>query len=99
MKIIFIIICICLNFIPAYGYSGAASRFAEQEYAKNNNCEKVKINIKKEYSVEYQQKIGETIVYGWGDIKVKGCKKKRITYVVLLDNLGKPCWSNIIFYK
>jgi hypothetical protein len=99
MKINFIIICICLNYIPVFAYSSAASKFAEQEYAKKNNCEKVKINMKKEYSTEYQQDTGKIIIYGWGDIKIKGCKKKKITYVVLLDNFGKPGWSSINFYK
>ena len=55
--------------------------------------------MKKEYSTEYQQDTGKIIIYGWGDIKIKGCKKKKITYVVLLDNFGKPGWSSINFYK
>jgi hypothetical protein len=84
--------------LPVFGYSSIASRFAESEYAKKNNCEKVCINMKKEYLTEYKQKNGETIVYGWGDMKIKGCKKRRITYVVLTDESGKPCWSSIIFY-
>ena len=99
MKIIFIIICICLNFIPVFAYSSTASKFAEHEYAKMQNCKKVHINMKKEYSAEYQQKNCTKIVYGYGDIKIKGCKKRRITYVVLFDESCKPCWSKINFYQ
>ena len=88
----------CFLVLPASAYSSNASKFAEMEYIKTNNCKKLQINMKKEYSTESQQKTGETIVYGWGDIKIKGCKKKRITYVVLYDNLGSPLWSKINFY-
>ena len=104
MKMFFTTICICLNFIPVFAYTSKASKFAEEEYAKKNNCKKVQINMKKEYSTEYKQKTGGTIVYGWGDMRGKcedkdRSKKCRITYVVLLGKDGKPCWSNIIFYK
>ncbi len=99
MKVLFLVLFFCFTILPIYSYSSEASKFAEREYAKKNNCEKVKINMKKEYSTEYQQDTGKIIIYGWGDIKIKGCKKKKITYVVLLDNFGKPGWSSINFYK
>ena len=100
----FTVIFICLNFTPVFAYSSKASKFAEREYAKTNNCKKVHINMKKEYSSEYQQKTGETIVYGWGDMRAKfkdkiRRKKCRITYVVLFDESCKPCWSKINFYQ
>jgi len=94
----------CFLVLPVFAYSSKASKFAETEYAKTNNCEKVYINIKKEYSAEYQQKTGETIIYGWGDMMGK-CrdkdrrKKCRITYVVLTDKSGNPYWSKINVYK
>ncbi len=103
MKNIFFVLLFCIFALPVSAYSGKASKFAAQEYAKKNNCKKVCINMKREYCLEQRLNICnlkvQKIIYGWGDIKVKGCKKKRITYVVLLDNSGKPCWSNIIFYK
>ena len=104
MKMFFTTICICLNFIPVFAYTSKASKFAEEEYAKKNNCKKVQINMKKEYSAEFQQKSGEKMVYGWGDMRCKckdkeGRKKCRITYVVFIDESGKPRWSSINFYQ
>ena len=75
MKMFFTTICICLNFIPVFAYTSKASKFYEEEYAKKNNCKKVQINMKKEYSAEFQQKSGEKMVYGWGDMRCK-CKDK-----------------------
>ncbi len=95
-----ILLIILLIFSPSvFAYSSKASKFAEAEYAKTNNREKVYINMKKECRAEYQQKNGQTIVFGYGDIKIKGCKKRRITYVVLYDESCKPSWSKINFYQ
>lgn len=98
MKVLFFLI-FCFFVLPVSAYSSKASKFAENEYAQNNKCEKVHINMKKEYSAEYQQKKGETIVYGWGDIRGKYIRKSRITYIVLTDKSGNPIWSKINFYQ
>ena len=60
--------------------------------------------MKNEYTNKYQQKAGETIVYGWGDMRGKckgkyGRNKCRVTYIVLYDKDGKPRWSSINFYQ
>ena len=82
-----------------YAGSTDASRYAEQQYAKQVGNPKVHINVKKEHTVEYQQKIGDQLVpaitYGWGDMKAIGEKKKRISYIILLDEECKPFWSFI----
>ena len=103
MKNLFVLF-LCFLVLPVFAYSSKASKFAETAYAKTNNGEKFYINMKKEYSIEYQQKPGETIVYGWGDMRGKyrgkyRRKKCRITYVVLTDKSGNPYWSKINVYK
>ena len=88
---------------PVSAYSSPASKFAESEYAKVNNCRKVHINMKKEYCDDYSLKTGERsitrVVYGWGDMKIKGCKKRKVTYCVLYDADNKPYWSSVNSYK
>ena len=57
--------------------------------------------MKKEYFDDYNLKTGERlitkIVYGWGDMKIKGCKKRRVTYIVMYDADSKPYWSSVNF--
>ena len=76
-----------------------ASKFVEAQYQKET-CTQAHITVKKEHTVEYQQKIGEQIVpaitYGYGDMKVKGCRKCRISYICLLDKDCTPMWSFIV---
>ncbi len=76
-----------------------ASKFAEEQYSKQTGNERVHITVKKEHTVEYQQKIGEqmipAITYGYGDMKAKKRKKCRITYICLLDENCNPIWSYI----
>lgn len=97
-KLVLFTVC-CLLLSAAYAGSTDASRFAEKEYAKQIGNPKVRINVKKEHTVEYQQKVGNQIVpavtYGYGDMKAKGEKKKQITYITLLDEECKPFWSFI----
>ena len=99
MKNVMFILFFFFIALPVSAYSSKASKFAEIEYAKTNNCEKVHINMKKEYTTESKQKNGQIIVYGWGDIRGKYIRKSRITYVVLMDKSGNPCWSKINFYQ
>ena len=75
------------------------SKFAEKNYASQNCLEKVHITVKKEYKEPFAQEIGDKfvpyIVYGFGDLKSKGHKKKRITYTCLLNMCLKPFWSDV----
>ena len=88
-------LCLCMNSV----FGTEASKFAEEQYSKQTGNEKVHITVKKEHTVEYQQKIGEqmipAITYGYGDMKAKKQKKCRITYICLLDENCKPIWSYI----
>lgn len=96
-SVLFLVCILC----PMVAYAGAtdASKFAEKQYANQIGNPKVSINVKKEHTIEYQQKIGgqkvHAITYGYGDMKAKDEKKKRITYITLLDDECKPFWSFI----
>lgn len=96
-KLVLFLLLMCVSSVYASTTDG--SRYAEQQYAKQIGNPKVHINVKKEHTVEYQQKIGEQIVpaitYGWGDMKAKNEKKKRVTYIILLNEECKPFWSFI----
>ncbi len=99
MKKLFLLIAFCIGMLSASA-STEASKFAEEQYSKQTGNEKVHITVKKEHTVEYQQKIGKqmipAITYGYGDMKAKKQKKCRITYICLLDEECKPMWSYII---
>ena len=98
-NLIFLLTC-CFLILPARAKSTNGSKFAELQYAEKQGFSKVHINVKKEHTDELQQKIGEqkipAITYGYGDLKVKGCKKCRVAYIVLLDCNCNPIWSYII---
>ena len=102
MKRALLILIFCLTTLSASSYTTDASKFSEEQYSLNNNCN-VKIKVIKEYTNEYQQQIGERIVpaitYGYGYIKGKDRKKCKITYICLLDENCKPFWSYIVPYK
>ena len=61
---------------------------------------KTTITVKREHIEEYEQCIGSeyipAIVYGYGDIKTKGLRKKRISYICLLNKELKPVWGCVI---
>ena len=100
MKNLFLIFGLCLSILSSYASSTEASKYAETQYAKQIGNEKVHINVKKEHTIEYQQKVGEQIIpaitYGYGDMKAKKCRKTRVSYICLLDENCKPVWSYII---
>ena len=58
------------------------------------------ITVKKEHIEEYEQCIGgqfiPAIAYGYGDMKTKGIRKKRISYICLLNKELKPIWCCVI---
>ena len=100
MKKIFLILGFCFSVLSVSATSTEASKYAEEQYAKQIGNEKVRINVKKEHTVEYQQKVGDQIIpaitYGYGDMKAKNCRKTRISYICLLDSNCKPIWSYIV---
>ena len=99
MKKLVLISFLFFNILSASA-STEASKFAEEQYSSQTGNDKVHITVKKEHTVEYQQKIGEKMVpavtYGYGDMKAKKCKKTRISYICLLDEDCKPFWSFIV---
>ena len=80
-------------------FATEASKFAAQKYAECIN-KKAVITVKKEHTEECFQKIGDQdipfITYGYGDLKVKGKKKLRISYICLRDKDYNLFWSCII---
>ncbi len=61
---------------------------------------KVNIKSKKEIIDKYEQKIGDNFIscisYGYADMKIKGKKKMRVSYICLLENDSTPIWGYII---
>ena len=100
MKNVILIIIFSFFTLPVFAKATTASRYAESQYAEQQGFNKVRINVKNEHTDEYQQKIGTQIIpaitYGYGDMKIKGCKKSRISYIVLLDCHCEPIWSYIM---
>ena len=86
--------------LSVYAGSTDASKYAEEHYSRQIGNPRVHINVKKEHTVEYQQKIGEQLVpaitYGYGDMKTIKGKKTRVSYIVLLDAECKPICSFIV---
>ena len=103
MKNLLFFIIICFNCLSAYAITTEASKFAENEYSKQTGYENVHINVKKEHTIENLHQVGEhyapAITFGYGDMKIKRCKKSRISYICLLDKSCKPFWSYIFITK
>lgn len=99
MRFFILVLSIYLCITTVFAYSTEASGYAEKQHELLNKCH-ANINVKKEHTEKSLQKIGEqtvwTITYGWGDLKIKGHKTRRITYIVLKDNKCKPICSFII---
>lgn len=100
MKNLVLLLVFSLCVLSSYAVSTDASRYAEKEYGKQTGNPKVRINVKKEHTVEYQQKIGDKVIpaitYGYGDMKAQKMRKTRITYICLLDEDCNPMWSYIV---
>ncbi len=95
--ILFILAIFFYTTANASEYSDYISNIYSKEYNKT-----VKIVSKDEHIEKYEQKIGEqfisSIVYGVGYMKIKGQKKKRITYICLLKNCNEIFWAHVIPY-
>ena len=75
------------------------TKFLVELYSKHYDCP-VKITARKEFVEKYEQKIANydvaSVVYGYGFMKLKECKKTRITYITLMDKNTKPIWGYVI---
>ena len=100
MKKLILFLIFFSSILSAQAGSTEASKYAEDQYSRQVGNPRVHINVKKEHTVEYQQKIGEQMVpaitYGYGDMKAIKGKKTRISYIVLLDAECKPICSFIV---
>ena len=95
------ILCFLLLTLSSSAMASQYTDYFSDLYSKEYN-KRVKIVSKDEQIEKYEQKIGEqfvsSIVYGVGYMKVKGERKKRITYIVLLKNNCEIFWAHVIPY-
>ena len=81
-------------------FSTEASAFISNMCSDTCQTKKVKITVKKEHTEEYNQIVGNEfipkITYGYGDMKISGHKKQRISYICLLNCKLKPIWGYVI---
>lgn len=93
MKVFLFFLCFYLSVL--YCSATEASKYVSNLYGKNSH-----IVVKKEHTQELFQHVGNkdisAITYGWGDLKVKGCKKCSISYVCILNKERKPIWGYVI---
>lgn len=103
MKKIVLFLVLVLFQTSVFAAQTEASKYTEEQYSKQTGNERVRINVKKEHTEEHQQMIGGTeisaITYGYGYMKAEKCRKKRISYVCLLDKNCKPVWSYVVKFK
>ena len=96
MKKIFLML-FCLNLLSVSATE--CSQFIEKQQEALYN-KKIKINVRKEFTQESYQTIGEQnfygITYGYADMKLKDKRKCRVSYICLLDENYKPIWGTII---
>ena len=80
-------------------YATEASKYASNQYSENIG-KNVKLSVKKEHTQECYQKIGNfeilSITYGYGNLKVKGQRRLRVSYICLRDKDCQIVWSCII---
>ena len=96
-----LLLLILILFSTLSANATCCSDYLTDLYSKEYNT-KVKIVSKKEHIDKYEQKIGDyfvsSVVYGVGYMKIKGQKKKRITYICLLKNCREIFWAHVIPY-
>ena len=70
-------------------FATEASKYIEKTYSENHNNKRTRITVKREHIQQTFNFIGNdymnAILYGYGDIKVTGCPKCRISYLCILD--------------
>lgn len=94
------IVLILLNLVYIQSvFATECSKYIEKTYEQTCNGT-AHITVKKEHIDNCYQYIGKhkisAIVFGYGDLKTKDCKKMRISYICLLDKNCKPLWGHII---
>ena len=98
MKAFVFILCFYLSILSVSATN--ASKFIEKIYAESHGNRKTHITVKREHTEQAFQFIGEkyinAITFGYGDIKISGCKKCRITYICFLNCNLEPFWGWII---
>ena len=89
-----------LFFSAGLSFSTEASDFISKMCSDTCQNKKIKITVKKEHTEEYNQTVGNEfipkITYGYGDMKINGRNKQRISYICLLNRNLKPIWGYVV---
>lgn len=97
MKRLFLILILMVFLLPAG--ASECTKYLTDLYTKENETS-CKIVSKQEFTDKYEQKIGDyyisSIVYGYGYMKKRKCRKIRIAYITLLDCNDNPIWGYVI---
>ncbi len=97
MRRAFIFVFIFFNILSAR--ASDCTDFLSQIYSENYH-KNVKIISKREFCDKCEQKLGNevvsSIVYGLADMKIKGQRKQKVTYICLIGNDCQPIWGYVI---
>ena len=99
MKKIFSLSIFAYLILQSSVFATTSTDYLQEIYSKTCNKE-VTIKSKKEFIDKYEQKLGDkfisSIAYGEADFKLKGARKKRVSYVCMLENDCTPIWGYIL---
>ena len=100
MKKVVLLLVFCLSIFSVNAKETDCTKYLEELTAQDCNC-KVDVNSTKEFSQVLNQEFSNSqiyeIRYGFGDIKCKKQRKKKISYVAIYDKDCKPVWGQIIY--
>lgn len=98
MKFFIFIIFFCFTISVSFGTE--ASDYISKQCSIFYKNKKVHITVKKEHTEDYNQTVGNEfipkITFGYGDMKINGYKKQRISYICLLNRSLKPIWGYVM---
>ena len=95
--VLFLLSGIFLSTVSAF--ATVSSDYLQDLYSCRYDTQ-VRFKSKKEFVDKYEQKFGDifisSIAYGYADLKIKGRKKIKVSYICLLGNDLKPVWGYVI---
>ena len=95
-----VLILSLILFISPAVVATSCSEYAAKCHGELCGIIKPHITVKIEHTEKYEQVSGKMfipyITYGYGDLKGKKYKKKRISYVCLINSDYMPLWSSVI---
>ena len=99
-KAVLLLIFCCFSILSVNAKETDCTKYLENLTKQCCNCE-VDINTTKEFSQILNQEISGSqiyeIRYGFGNMKCKKQRKKRISYVAIYDKDCKPVWGQVMF--